>query len=114
MVKLIPLGGYVALAGETYDEEDEELKKIPEDQFVGFAYGGYLPGKTPAATGEGHRIPGGAGHLEHGKGRIDFLHRIVVRKAAPEMGFFLPVCFRTVKQVFCLGPVPIHGGLGRL
>ena len=32
MVKLIPLGGYVALAGETYDEEDEELKKIPEDK----------------------------------------------------------------------------------
>ena len=32
MIKLIPLGGYVALAGETYDEEDEELKKIPEDK----------------------------------------------------------------------------------
>lgn len=32
MVKLIPLGGYVALAGEVYDEEDEELKKIPEDK----------------------------------------------------------------------------------
>ena len=32
MVKLIPLGGYVALAGEIYDEEDEELKKIPEDK----------------------------------------------------------------------------------
>ena len=32
MIKLIPLGGYVALAGETYDENDEELKKIPEDK----------------------------------------------------------------------------------
>ena len=32
MVKLIPLGGYVALAGETYDENDEALKKIPEDK----------------------------------------------------------------------------------
>ena len=32
MLKLIPLGGYVALAGETYDEEDEDLKKIPEDK----------------------------------------------------------------------------------
>lgn len=32
MVKLIPLGGYVALAGETYDEEDEELKKVPESK----------------------------------------------------------------------------------
>ena len=32
MIKLIPWGGYVALAGETYDEEDEELKKIPEDK----------------------------------------------------------------------------------
>ena len=32
MIKLIPLGGYVALAGEVYDEEDEELKKIPEDK----------------------------------------------------------------------------------
>ncbi|MBO6195433.1 MAG: site-2 protease family protein [Bacilli bacterium] len=32
MIKLIPLGGYVALAGETYDEEDEELKKIPEEK----------------------------------------------------------------------------------
>ena len=31
MVKLIPLGGYVALAGET-DDEDEDKDKVPEDK----------------------------------------------------------------------------------
>ena len=31
MIKLIPLGGYVALAGET-DDEDEDKDKVPEDK----------------------------------------------------------------------------------
>lgn len=39
MVKLIPLGGYVALAGETYDEEEkdkiDESKKLYNKSFLG-------------------------------------------------------------------------------
>lgn len=32
MIKLIPLGGYVALAGETYDENSTDEDKIPADK----------------------------------------------------------------------------------
>ena len=70
------------------------LKKVPEDRFVGFAYGGDLSGETAAAPGEGHRVPGGTVDFQHGEGCVNFLHGIVVGKSAPEMGARLPVFLR--------------------
>ena len=51
---------------------------------MGLTHGGYLSGKLPAGTFKSGFFLCGAVDLQHGKGGINVLDRVVVCKAGPE------------------------------